>query len=185
MKLSLFNKIATWVAENSDTIMIVGLFDKTEHWIGVHLQATKVKQELITIEMKNTESVSKYYYRIFKLWTKAKTPINKRIVKFTKSLKPSISMPLLGRKFTSIRAVLDEAQDIKDARKEITYTFLRQDNRQQFFLKFSRCSNSQGSATSGGFTTSEGFAASGSSRKDKKPTATKPAGDLAHGTTWT
>ena len=65
--------------------------------------------------MKNTESVSKYYYRIFKLWTKAKTPIDKRIVKFTRSLKPVIFTPLLGCKFISIRAVLDEAQDIEDA----------------------------------------------------------------------
>ena len=45
-------------------------------------------------------------------------------------------MSLLSCKFTSIRAVLDKAQDIKDAQKEIIYMFLRQDNRQQSFLKF-------------------------------------------------
>lgn len=96
----------------------------------IHLQATEAKQELITIAMKNIELVSKYYHYIFKLWMKAKTPINKKIVKFTRSLKSSISMPLLGYKFTSIKAVLDEAWDIEDAQKEITYTFPRQNNRQ-------------------------------------------------------
>ena len=67
MKSPLFDKIAAWVAENSDTITMLGLFDKTKYWIRVHLQGTKVKQELITIAMKNTKSVSKYYHCIFKL----------------------------------------------------------------------------------------------------------------------
>ena len=115
MKSPLFNKIAAWVAENLDTITMLGLFDKTKHWIEVHLQATKAKQELIIIAIKNIESVSKYYYCIFKLWTRAKTLINKRIIKFTRSLKLSISMLLLGRKFTNIRAILDETRDIKNA----------------------------------------------------------------------
>ena len=114
IKSPLFDKIAAWVAENSDTITMLELFDKTKHWMRVHLQAIKAKQELITIAMKNTKSVSKYYHCIFKLWTRAKTLINKRIVKFTRLLKPNIFMPLLGCKFTSIRAVLDKVQDIKN-----------------------------------------------------------------------
>ena len=181
IKSSFFNKIAAWVAENLDTIIMLGLFNKTKHWIGVHLQGTKAKQELITIVIKNNKSVSKYYYRIFKLWTRANTPIDKRIVKFTRSLKSSISMPLLGCKFTSIRAVLDETQDIKDAQKEITYTFPRQDNRQQSSSKFFCGSNSQSSATSrsstaDGSSTAGGSSAVGeSSEKDRKPTVTKPA----------
>ena len=182
IKSPLFDKIAAWVAENLDTITILELFDKTKHWMGVHLQDTKAKQELITIAMKNTKSVSKYYHCIFKLWRRANTFINERIVKFMRLLKPSISTPLLGRKFTSIRAVLDEAQDIKDAQKKIMYTFSRQNNRQQSSSKFSRGSNSQGSATSRGSVTSGdstaggGSATGGSSGKDRKPTATKPAG---------
>ena len=173
MKSPLFDKIAAWVAENSDTIMMLRLFDKTKHWIKVHLQATKAKQELIIIAMKNTESVSKYYHRIFKLWMRTKTSTNKKIVKFTRLLKPSISTPLLNRKFTSIRAVLDKTQNIKDAQKEITYTFPRQDNRQQqqSFLKFSCEFNSRGSVTSGGSATSGGLEG-----KDRKPTASKLAG---------
>ena len=109
MKLPLFDKIVVWVAENSDTIIMLKLFDETKHWMEVYLQATKTKQELITIAMKNTKLVSKYYHRIFKLWTRAKTLTDKRIVKFTRSLKSGISTPLLSCKFTSIRAVLDKA----------------------------------------------------------------------------
>ena len=71
MKSLLFNKIAA--SENSDTITMLRLFEETKRWMRVHLQATKAKQELITIAMKNTESVSKYYHRIFKLWMRAKT----------------------------------------------------------------------------------------------------------------
>ena len=172
IKSSLFDKIAAWVAENFDTITMAGLFDKTEHWIGVHLQATKAKQELITIAMKNTKSVSEYYHRIFKLWTKAKTSIDKRIVKFTRLLKLGISMLLLSRKFTSIRAVLDETRDIKNAQKEITYMFFRQDNRQQqqSSLKFSRKSNSRSSVG----TSRDSATSGGSEGKDRKPTASKP-----------
>ena len=118
IKSLFFDKIVAWVAENLDTITMLRLFNKTKHWMGVHLQGTEAKQELITIAIKNTESVSKYYHRIFKLWTRANTPINERIVKFTRLLKPSISTPLLSRKFTSISAVLDEARDIKDALKK-------------------------------------------------------------------
>ena len=62
----------------------------------------------------------------------------------------------------SITAVLDETQDIKDAQKEITYIFPRQDNKQQQ-QSSSKFSNSRGSvtsrgsaATSRGSTTSEG-----------------------------
>ena len=176
MKLPLFDKIAAWVVENSDTIMMLELFDKTKHWMGVHLQDTKAKQELITIAMKNTKSVSKYYHRIFKLWTRANTPTDKRIIKFTRLLKPGISTSLLGCKFTSIRAILDEAQDIEDAWKKIMYTFPRQDNRQQSSSKFSRGSNSQSSVTSGNSATGEGSAAGESSGKDRKPTVTKLAG---------
>ena len=88
---------------------MIRLFDETKYWMKVHLQIIKAKQKLITIAMKNTESVSKYYHHIFKLWTRTNTPIDERIVKFIKLLKSSISMPLLGRKFTNIRAVLDKA----------------------------------------------------------------------------
>ena len=97
--------------------------------MGVHLQVTKAKQKLITIAIKNTESVSKYYHYIFKLWTRAKTLIDKKIVKFTRSLKLDIFTSLLSCKFTSIRAILDEVQDIENAQKKITYTFPKQDNR--------------------------------------------------------
>ena len=45
------------------------------------------------------------------------------MIKFTRSLKPGIFTPLLGRKFTNIRAVLDEARDIKDARKKLRTHF--------------------------------------------------------------
>ena len=146
----------------------------------VHLQATKAKQELITIAIKNTESVSKYYHRIFKLWTRANTPIDKKIVKFTRLLKPSISTPLPSCKFTSIRTVLDKVRDIKDVQKEITYKFLRQNNKQQqSSSKFSCRSNSYSFVTIGGSTSiSRGSAATnrGLEGKDKKLTAFKLVG---------
>ena len=178
IKSLLFDKITAWVAENSDTITMVGLFDKTKHWMRVHLQAIEAKQELIIIAIKNIKSVNKYYHCIFKLWTRANTFIDERIIKFTRLLKPGIFTPLLGRKFTSIRAVLDKAQDIKNAWKEITYTFPRQDNRQQqqSSSKFSHGSNSCGSVTSEDSAAGGGSAAGGSSGKNRKPTAIKPAG---------
>lgn len=141
--------------------------------MGVHLQATEAKHELLTIAMKNTESVSKYYHRIFKLWTKAQTPTADKIVKFTRSLKPGISITLLRRKFTDIKAVLNEARAIKDAWKEITYTFPRQDNRQFSSSPFTQGSNSCGSAAANG---SSVTANRGLEGKNRKPIATKLAG---------
>ena len=87
-------------------------------------------------------------------------------------------MLLLGCKFTSIKAILNKVQNIKDTWKEITYIFFRQDNRQQqSFSKFSYGSNSRSFASaSRDSATSEGSAAGRSPGKDRKPIVTKSAG---------
>lgn len=65
-------------SSKDNTLTMLRLFDETEHWMGVQLQATEAKRELLTIATKNTESASEHYHRIFKLWTKTQTPISHR-----------------------------------------------------------------------------------------------------------
>lgn len=96
------------------------LFSEVEHWMGIHLQQRDAKKELLTITMRSDEQVSKYYHRIFLLWQKAKTPNDERIDKFLVTLKPYISTPLMNRRFSSIRKLLDKARLIEDRQKEVS-----------------------------------------------------------------
>ena len=108
-----------------DSLTIDALFDEIEHYMGIHLQSRDAKKELITITMKSNESVSEYYHRIFKLWQKAKTPIDERVEKFLVTLKPNISNSLMGSVFTEFRPLLDEARRIEDQRKDVVHYFSR------------------------------------------------------------
>ena len=95
--------------------------------MGIHLQSRDAKKELLTVIMKGGESVSEYYHWIFKLWQKAKTPVDERIEKFLVTLKPSISNSLMGSVFTDFRPLLDEARRIEDRRKDVAHQFPRPD----------------------------------------------------------
>ena len=79
MEAPIFGAMHSWVVDMGDSLTIDALFDEIENYMGIHLQSRDAKKELITITMKSGESVSEYYHRIFKLWQKAKTPIDKRI----------------------------------------------------------------------------------------------------------
>ena len=123
MEAPIFGAMHSWVVDMGDSLTIDALFDEIEHYMGIHLQSRDAKKELITITMKSGESVSEYYHRIFKLWQKAKTPIDERIEKFLVTLKPSISNSLMGSVFTDFRPLLDEARRIEDRRKDVAHYF--------------------------------------------------------------
>ena len=85
--------------------------------------ASVAKQKLNTIVMKPTESVNKYYHRLFKLWQQASTPENQRVEKFKLTLKLSISAPLLATKHSNLRDFLESTRLIEDQKKEISNNF--------------------------------------------------------------
>lgn len=85
--------------------------EEAKHLTGVHRLKADAKRELLTITMQHSETVSQYYRRIFKLWQHAETPADERIEKFIRTLRPIFSNPLLGRKYTDIKLLLDEARN--------------------------------------------------------------------------
>ena len=97
-------------------------------------------------------------------------------------------MLLLSCKFTNIRAILNEAQDIEDAQKKSRTCFPdRTIGSKQFFSKFFHSSNLyEFAATSGGSTTNESSATSeGLGGNDRKSTALNWQSGLKHDITQT
>ena len=127
MEAPIFGAMHSWVPDMGDSLSADALFEEIEHYMGIHLQSRDAKKELLTVTMKGGESVSEYYHRIFKLWQKAKTPVDERIEKFLVTLKPSISSSLMGSVFTDFRPLLDEARRIEDRRKDVAHHFPRPD----------------------------------------------------------
>ena len=82
-------------------------YSEIEHYMGILMLASEVKQELNTIVMKPTESVNEYYHRLFKLWQQASTSKDQQVEKFKLTLKPSISAPLLAMRHSNLRDFLE------------------------------------------------------------------------------
>lgn len=93
--------------------------------MGLHHQAKDAKKELLTIRMENNENVSEYYHRIFKLWQKAKTPVEDRVETFLTTMKPGISTSLIGREYTDLKELLETARRIEVRRKDVAHSFPR------------------------------------------------------------
>ena len=127
MEAPIFGAMHSWVADMGDSLSADALVEEIEHYMGIHLQSRDAKKELLTVIMKWGESVSEYYHRIFKLWQKAKTPVEQRIEKFLVTLKPSISRSLMGSVFIDFCPLLDEARRIEDRRKDVAHHFPRPD----------------------------------------------------------
>ena len=73
--------------------------------------------------MQHSEIVSEYYWQIFRLWQNAETSADKKIEKFICILSLLISNPLLGRKYTDIKILLDKAKSIEEIKKDINGNF--------------------------------------------------------------
>lgn len=71
--------------------------------------SAEAKRKLNKITIKYTKSMNEFYHWIFELWEDTKTLKNERIEQFKTMLKPAISQPLLGHKFTDMRTFLDTA----------------------------------------------------------------------------
>ncbi|MCJ1471042.1 hypothetical protein MMC07_009690 [Pseudocyphellaria aurata] len=191
--LSVFDAMETWIEEKkaSGSLTVEQLFDEIKHFMGISALAADAKRELLTASMGN-ETVDEYYHKLMKLWKYSKISEKDRMVKFKESVKPWLSQPLYGFKYTSMRDLLDAIRDVESQRKATATHFPLSEPKpaakQNGTWNTPRASG--GSAVSGGSATSGGFAgASGKSNmaKDKsvrdindvnarfKPMATKPA----------
>lgn len=117
----IFDAMLTWVQDQSDPVW-ADFFEEIEHYLGLHMQVTEAKHLLRSIKMKGEESIDEYYYRIYKLWQRAKTPEEERIRQFIITIRPNLSASLVSKTFTKMRDLLDNARTIEDRKKEITYT---------------------------------------------------------------
>ena len=182
MEAPIFGAMHSWVADTGDSLTIDALFEEIEHYMGIHLQSRDAKKELIAITMKGGESVSEYYHRIFKLWQKAKTPVDERIEKFLVTLKPSISSSLMGSVFTEFRPLLDEARRIEDRRKDVAQHFPRPE-KQLPSKNAGKGSNFSGGQSTGGKSL---YSPSHQLKKtEDRPSSTKPAPTIVKPTGWT
>ena len=126
MKDPIFDAMYAWVEDIGDALTMKGFFEEIENYFGLMHQQKDAKKELLTIKMTNTENVSEYYHRIFKLWQKAKTPMDERVEMFQTTLKPGISYSLVDREYTDFKTLLDDARRIEARRKELaSYIFER------------------------------------------------------------
>lgn len=103
------------------------LFEEIKQYMGIHMLAFFAQKELNVIVVKGNESVNAYYYWIFSLWENAKTLTDKQMKKLLQTMKPSISQPLLGHRYTTISELLNVVWDIEDAKKDISSNFLQLD----------------------------------------------------------
>ena len=185
MEEPIFGAMHSWIVDTGDSLSADALFEEIEHYMGIHLQSRDAKKELLTVTMKGGESVSEYYHRIFKLWQKAKTPVDERIEKFLVTLKPSISNSLMGSVFTDFRPLLDEARRIEDRRKDVAHHFPRPDKPAATKNSSQRSNFSSGQSStqsSGGKSASSSINQTSSKKSDDRPNAklmptiVKPAG---------
>jgi hypothetical protein len=82
----------------------------------------------LTIRMKNNETLSKYYHRIFKLWQKIKISVENRIETFLIIMKSEISISLIGREYTNLKKILKMTRRIEIKRKDVAHSFSRDDD---------------------------------------------------------
>ena len=73
MEASIWNKINTWVIIQRDSLTVDKMFAEIENYMDITQHKANAKKELITIAMKQDKMVSKFYHRIFDLWTMAGT----------------------------------------------------------------------------------------------------------------
>ena len=123
----LFKGMQSWVNSKKGAATLHEFLDEAKHITGVHRLKADAKRELLSITMQYSETVSQYYQRIFRLWEHAGTPADERIEKFIRTLRPLISAPLLGRRYTDIKDLLDEARNIEDMKKDIVVNFPKQE----------------------------------------------------------
>lgn len=118
MRAPILYAMHPWIRDQKNLTLEL-LFKEIEEYLGLHLQAIEARKELRTIKMKQNESVTEYYHRIFKLWQHAETSEQDRIHQFIVTLKPAIATLLLGLKSTNMSDVMDKARRI-EIKKEIT-----------------------------------------------------------------
>lgn len=81
MEAPVFEAMHTWIVDMGRSLTIGALFNEIEYYMEIYLESRDAKKGPATITMRNSESASELYYRVFKLWQKAKAPW-KRIERF-------------------------------------------------------------------------------------------------------
>ena len=120
----LFEGMQYWFESNDDNATWEEFLEEAKPLTGVHRLKADAKRELLKITLQHSETVSQYYRRIFKLWQHTETPADERIEKFIRTMRPILSNPLLGRKYTDIKVLLDEARSIEEIKRDCRYTQL-------------------------------------------------------------
>ena len=113
-----------WIQKSA--AMLHKFLDKAKHLTNIHHLKANAKQELLSITMQYSKTVSQYYQQIFSLWKHAAIPVDERIEKFICILQSLISTPLFGCRYTDIKDLLNKARNIKNMKKNIVINFPKQ-----------------------------------------------------------
>lgn len=83
---------------------------EVEDYMDITQHKANAKKELTTIAMKQDETVSEFYHRIFDLWTVAGTRDEDQIEMFQASLSPWICNQLSMKRYTGFNSLLRDAR---------------------------------------------------------------------------
>lgn len=72
MEAPIFEAMHTRILDMGRSLTIDALFNEIEHYMETHLKSRDAKKGLATTTMRNSESTSELYHRVFKPWQKAK-----------------------------------------------------------------------------------------------------------------
>ena len=78
MKDPIFDVMHFWLFDIEEGFTLEFFFKEIENYMSIHHQKKNVKKKLLIFKMNKTESVSKYYHRLFKFWQRAKTSLEER-----------------------------------------------------------------------------------------------------------
>jgi Retrotransposon gag protein len=118
MEEPIFSVMLGWIIDEAE-ITYQDFMSEVEHYMGLHLQKREARRELLTIKQRQDEGVTEYYHRIRAIWQKAKTLEDERVEKFLTTILPQLSFSLLGKTYTNVRDVLDDARKVEDRKKDI------------------------------------------------------------------
>lgn len=178
MEAPIWNEINTWVIMQGESLTVDGMFAEVENYMDVTQHKANAKKELTTVAMRQDETVSEFYHRIFELWTMAGTRSEDQIEMFQASLSPWICNQLSMKRYKDFNTLLQDARLVEGMRKKNATRFPRRDkptsNRNSGSGRVAPPSsstneNARGNNAAGGpFVGRQGF--------NSNPVATKPAG---------
>ena len=131
MKDSIFDVMHDWVIETENNATMKSFFAKIENYMRLHLLERVAKKELLIIFMKNIETISEFYHRIFKLWKRVKIFDKDRMNQFRIAIRFIFVNALLKRRYTDMKVMFEVTKKIEDQKNDFNNKYFRQKSRSQ------------------------------------------------------